>query len=212
VTTSHFPVLGIDIVLQEHLDLEHFVVIVPRDVMVPVSISQHWRWSDSERLRDEDLWNPYERLRIRCTDRSVRALLSHEQWQAIAAPVLQAWSERLKHQDKRPARWKKGATPLSRDLGRELVVLAWGIELADPVLIPIALRNWAGLLPEERLWLYAMVTRCPDAATLLGRGMAWRHALQAALTENPVSDGPLPQTYRVVRLGASGVNDLAAGD
>jgi hypothetical protein len=165
-------VRGIDIVLQESQDLEHFVVMVPRDARIPVSISQHWRWSDSELLRDEGLWSWQDRLRIRHTDRSVRALLSHRQWQAIAAPVLQAWSARLKQQGKRAARWKMGATPLSRDLGRELVVLAWGIELADPALIPVALRNWAGLLPEERRWCYAMVARCPDATTFLGRGRA----------------------------------------
>lgn len=210
MTTSHFPVRGIDIVLREHQDLEHFVVMVPRDATIPVSISQHWRWSDSESLRDEDLWSRQDRLRIRQVDRSVRALLSHEQWQALAAPVLQTLNACLKAQGKRSARWKQGATPLSRDLGRELVVLAWGIELADPALIPTALRNWAGLLPEERRWCYAMVARCPDATTLLGRGRAWRHALEAALTENPVSDGPLPQTYEVVRPQALRFPDLPA--
>ena len=82
-------------------------------------------------------------------------------------------------------------------LGRELVVLAWGIEMADSALLPSAVRNWLGLQPEERRWFYHMVQRCPDAATLLGRGRAWRKAIQAILTENPMSDGPLPQTYEL---------------
>lgn len=201
MTSPPYPVKGVDIVLQELQDLEHFVLVVPQDETIPVTISQHWRWTDSVSLRDEARFRRSDRLRIRQTDRSVRALLAHQQWQAIAAPLLQTFNARLRQQGKRAARWKKGATPLSRDLGRELVVLAWGIELADPALIPVALRNWAGLLPEERRWLYAMVVRCPDAATLLGRGRAWRRALEAALTENPVSAGPLPQTYEVLDQG-----------
>jgi hypothetical protein len=201
MTSTRFPVKGIDIALQEDQDLEHFVLVVPQDEAVPVTMSQHWRWSDSLSLRDEDHSRRQDRLAIRHTDRSVRALLSHEQWQATAAPVIQVWSARLKQQGKRALRWRKGATLLSRNLGRELVVLAWGIELADPALIPVALRNWAGLLPVERRWLYAMVAKCPDAATYLGRGQAWRRAIEAALTENPVSDGPLPQTYEALAQG-----------
>lgn len=80
-------------------------------------------------------------------------------------------------------------------------MLAWGIELADPSLIPAAVRNWQGLLPEERRWFYTMVQRSADAATLQGRGRAWRRALCALLTENPVSDGPPPQTFEL--LGGS---------
>ena len=201
MTSTRFPVTGIDIALQEYQVQEHFVVMVPRDPGLPVSISQHWRWSDSESLRAEGPWHGQDRLATRHTDHSVRALLSQEQWQAIAAPVIQAWGARLKQQGKRAARWRRGATLLSRNLGRELVVLAWGIELADPALIPVALNNWAGLLPVERRWLYAMVAKSPGAATFLGRGRAWRRAIEAVLTENPVTDGPLPQTSDALALG-----------
>jgi hypothetical protein len=140
---------------------------------------------------------------MRQTNRAVRVLLTHQQWHAIAHPVLQTFNACLKQKGAHAARWKLGATLLSWDYGRELVVLAWGIEMADPSLIPIALRNWMGLVPIERRWLYTMVQRCPDAATLLGRGRAWRKALQALLTENPVSDGSAPQTYDQELLDAA---------
>jgi hypothetical protein len=42
-----------------------------------------------------------------------------------------------------------------------------------------------------------MCQRSADAATLPGRGRAWRRALCALLTENPVSDGPPPQTFEL---------------
>lgn len=48
--------------LQEHQNLEHFVVMVPQDETIPVTISEYWRWIDSELLRDEDLWSRPNRL------------------------------------------------------------------------------------------------------------------------------------------------------
>jgi hypothetical protein len=190
-------VKGIDIVLQQGQNQLHFIVMVPADQTIPVSISQHWRWQDSEALRDETLFSYQDRLQMRQEDRSICVLLTHQQWQAVAGPALASFNTRLKQRGVRAGRWKTGATLLSWDLGRELVVLAWGIELANPALISFALRNWQGLLPEERRWLYTMVQRCPDAATFRGRGRAWRMALQYILTENPVSDGPVPQTTEV---------------
>jgi hypothetical protein len=43
---------------------------------------------------------------------------------------------------------------LRRELGKELVLLAWAIEDADSALGGNALANWLGLVPEERWLLY----------------------------------------------------------
>ena len=43
-----------------------------------------------------------------------------------------------------------------------LTLLAWAIEDADPALIPTAIKNWLGLAPEERWWLFTM-TNAPPA-------------------------------------------------
>ncbi|MCI0529792.1 MAG: DUF3780 domain-containing protein, partial [Nitrospira sp.] len=82
---------------------------------------------------------------------------------------------------------------VSRLLGKELVLLAWAIEDADPTLIPIAVKNWLGLKPEERWWLFTM-TNAATGHAINGRNKGWRKAVRYALTENPVSDHyPTPE-------------------
>jgi hypothetical protein len=65
--------------------------------------------------------------------------------------------------------------------GKELLVLLWAVEAIDvkPEDIAVATRNWLGLKPEERWWLYTMTA----AATGLAHqtGMGWRGALRQAL-------------------------------
>lgn len=50
-----------------------------------------------------------------------------------------------------------GENYLSRLLGKELVLLCWAIEDADPNLIPVAIKNWLGLKPEERTLLQDVI-------------------------------------------------------
>ncbi|MBU4351446.1 DUF3780 domain-containing protein, partial [Patescibacteria group bacterium] len=66
----------------------------------------------------------------------------------------------------------------------------WAIEECDPVLISTAVRNWLGLAPEERWWLYTM-TNASTGHALNDRNKGWRKAIRFALTENPVSDQAL---------------------
>jgi hypothetical protein len=64
-----------------------------------------------------------------------------------------------------------------------MMVLLWAIEDSDPSVISTAVRNWKGLLPEERWWLYTMT----NAATgEIHDKKGWRKALRFALCENPV--------------------------
>ncbi len=58
-------VKGIDIILEPTRDLRHFVVMVPGDMTIPISMSEHWRWQDSEALRDESVLCYQDRLEIR---------------------------------------------------------------------------------------------------------------------------------------------------
>ena len=105
-----------------------------------------------------------------------------------------------------PAKWKIGYNPVSRLLGKELTLLAWAIEDADPTLIPTAIANWQGLSPEERWWLYTM-TAAATGNAVTGRNRGWRKAVRFALTENPVSayasDKPqVPEFFRLVSEAA----------
>jgi hypothetical protein len=92
-------------------------------------------------------------------------------------------------------KWQTGQTPVSRLLGKELVLLAWAIEDADPALIPQAIRNWHGLAPEERWWLFTM-TNAATGHALGGSGKGWRKAVRFALTENPVYSARPPDMSR----------------
>ncbi len=63
---------------------------------------------------------------------------------------------RLKGEGKQPAVGGATETALQRLFGKELLVLLWAIEASEitPEEIGVAIRNWTGLKPEERWWLY----------------------------------------------------------
>ncbi|MBV8675582.1 MAG: DUF3780 domain-containing protein, partial [Planctomycetaceae bacterium] len=70
------------------------------------------------------------------------------------------------------------------------------VEQADPELMPNAVRNWIGLRPEERWWLYTMTAAATGDVD--DGGIGWRKALQHALTENPLPE-PLDSENRSQR-------------
>ena len=74
---------------------------------------------------------------------------------------------------------------MQRLFGKEMVLLAWAIEDCDPSVIPTAIKNWLGLSPEERWWLFTM-TNAATGGLKDKRG--WRKAVRYALTENPVEE------------------------
>ena len=115
---------------------------------------------------------------------SMRLRLSRDRWDLIAAALAEDFNRRLRALELRPGKWAAaGLVPVARLLGKELLVLGWAMEQADPGQSPMAIANWQGLAPEERWWLYSMT------AAQTGRardGAGWRKALRYALCENPV--------------------------
>ena len=77
---------------------------------------------------------------------------------------------------------------MQRLFGKELLVLLWAVELPDvkPEEIAVAIRNWLGLKPEERWWLYTMTAAATGLAHQVGMG--WRGALRQALCFGTRSD------------------------
>jgi hypothetical protein len=132
--------------------------------------------------------------------------------------VRAALNGRLRKLGRRQGTWKAGKNLVRRELDKELVLLAWAIEEADPGLIPNALANWQGLVPEERWWLYTQTA----AATGHGigeRGKGWRKAVRFALTENPVGlrakdQAVFPEFFRIAaeRSEQRPLFDLQAGE
>jgi hypothetical protein len=114
-----------------------------------------------------------------------RCLLPLGKWDMIKDELRAEFNKRLKAIKLPSAQWKSGFSLLHRTFGKELLVLAWAIEDADPGTIPLAIQNWLGLKPEERWWLFT-ITNAATGHALSGKGKGWRLALRYALTENPV--------------------------
>lgn len=171
----------------------HFLVNIPKAVKQPVEISEHLTWDDATGSSDVSLGNE--------DDGQIRVVLPRPKWDAIADGVRADFNKRLKKLGKRSGSWREGANLLRRELGKELVLLAWAIEDADPGLVLTAIANWTGLVPEERWWLYTQ-TAAATGHGLRDRGKGWRKAVRFALTENPVSVGAkdeavVPDFYQI---------------
>lgn len=121
-------------------------------------------------------------------DPNLKVLLPSRVWKEIAEEARSEFNRRLIRHGVPTGRWtRSGMVPVDRNLGKELVLLCWAVEDCDPVLIPNAVRNWVGLSPEERWWLYTM-TNAATGQALGGRNKGWRKAVRFALTENPIAD------------------------
>ena len=171
-----------------------FLVIIPTGTTQNIVISEHLSW-EPEHLEESVHYG--ERL-----DGQVRSCLDRKKWSAVADVVRAEFNARLKKEGKSPGRWKPGLNLLNRILGKELTLLAWAIEDADPALTPTAVSNWQGLTPEERWWLYTM-TAAATGSYVTGRNRGWRKAVRYALTENPVTGHPsdeptIPEFFRFV--------------
>lgn len=153
------------------VDPHHFVVVIPRGKSEPVLIYEHYGIKAGIRGNPEIL---------------ERCYIKRSAWSAIAADLKNEFNERLKERELSTSRWTVGENKVERLLGKELLVLAWAVEEANEDSIPNAVRNWIGLKPEERWWLYTMT------AAASGRpedtDLGWRKALRYALTENPLEE------------------------
>jgi hypothetical protein len=111
--------------------------------------------------------------------------LSFNKWKGVEAALKTEFNQRLKLYGQKSATWKPGQNILQRLFGKELTLLCWAIEDCDIQLVPTAIKNWEGLKPEERWWLYTMTNASTgEANTKYG----WRTGIRYALTENPVTD------------------------
>jgi len=157
----------------------YFLVSISTSSAVDIWISEHMSWSPG-------MWDRKIRATTKETDERLRVILSRDRWERIIPAVTSEFNTRLKEQEVRRGRWReRGITPLSRTFGKELVLLAWAIEDADPGRVQMAIANWLGLKPEERWWLYTM-TNAATGQALAGRNRGWRVAVRYALCENPV--------------------------
>ncbi len=167
----------------------HFLIIIPKTATGKVLIYERFEWGteedNSNQLSGElSIFDPPEQKIDQRFDR-LKCELSRNKWKEIENAVRTELNQRLKEYGKKAAAWKQGQNALHRLFGKELTLLCWAIEDCDIKVIPTAIKNWQGLKPEERWWLYTMTNASTgDANTKYG----WRTAIRYALTENPVTD------------------------
>jgi hypothetical protein len=131
---------------------------------------------------------------------SLRVLIDRTRWLALAPEFWEEANRRLRANGLPSCKFQKNPAkpiPVHPSLGKELCVLCWAVEEAQPDLIPNALLNWQNLAPEERWWLYTMTVATTGQA-VHHRGLGWRKALRAALAENPFikGEGSSPRSRR----------------
>jgi len=150
--------------------VEHcFLVQVPRSVQSSVDVFEVFGHAPSS---TEASWAP---------EVSLRAQIAKGKWDAISGEVRSEFNRRLRGERKKTGSWAQGNNGVQRLLGKELLVLVWAIEQEDVSVehCEVALRNWLGLKPEERWWLYTMTAASTGLAHQAGMG--WRDALRRAL-------------------------------
>lgn len=155
------PTLGFGVPASS--DPHHFKVIIPKTSTGKVQI------------------NEYLGLQAQSEKFSVveRVLLDRIRWTVIRAEVQRAFNSRLKSYGLATSSWQVGENMLDRLLGKELCVLAWAIEGMEIDNIPLAVRNWLALRPEERWWLFGMTAKSTGGVE--DRDVGWRIALRHAL-------------------------------
>ena len=165
----------------------HFFVVLPpaREKSRPVQIYERYRWTSKEEAEAAAASGKivYADGQFLTDGDILRLEISRYKWNLVRKELTAAFNARLRAERKPVGKFETGGVPVWRVFGKEMMTLLWGIEDCDPSNIPTALRNWNGLLPEERWWLYTMT----NAATgQLGDKRGWRTALRYALCENPV--------------------------
>lgn len=151
----------------------HFLVRIPKTKDGNVVVYERFYWDDVT-TQTSDLGED-----------NLKVTINRDKWDAVKDAVQREFNTRLNATNTLVGRFKIGDNPVERLLGKELILLLWAIEKSDPGLIDVALKNWSGLSPEERWWLFTM-TNATTGRHLDDRG--WRKAIRYALTENPVDD------------------------
>jgi hypothetical protein len=184
-TADARPTLGFGVPATS--DPHHFKVIIPRSNTAPVQVSE------------------YLGLQALSDEHSVidRAVLERARWTAIRAEVQRAFNARLSTHNLKPSAWKAGDNLVDRLLGKELCVLVWAVEHMEMEKIPVAVRNWLALRPEERWWLFGMTAMSTGG---IGDGdKGWRLALRHALGDVAQSELLSPRARRGLVARDSGI-------
>ena len=185
---------GVDIAESKN---HFFVVIPPKGAHRFVEVYERFDWTP-QGLSEEGLLSAagvknikdvtvYADGQIIHKEDVLRLKVSRHKWNLLAKALTSEFNSRLKELKVSLGKFAVGGTPVERLFGKEMMVLLWGIEDCDPSNIPTAIRNWLGLMPEERWWLYTTTNASYGG---INDKKGWRTALRYALCENPIAENP----------------------
>jgi hypothetical protein len=181
--TKEYEMLGFGFMPKDNE--HHFHVIIDAAPKGNVLITEQFNYTENDDKRKID-------LKLGRFDSHLKCVMPKVRWNLFAEALQNELNRRLKQHGFRSAKWKNGDNYVSRLLGKEMMVLVWAMEEADPGLAEAAVKNWLGLRPEERWWLFTMTNAATGHATN-DRNKGWRKALRFALTENPVDVRKIPK-------------------
>ena len=155
----------------------HFLVMIPASDVAGAEVSVYECLRYSEKSDGELPVGSIERVRFPISI-----------WNSISEDARAAFNLRLKQGKRKPGKWRTGPNYLAAHYGKELALLGWALEDLPADRVDTVLRNWRGLAPEERWWLYSTANAPFSHNSRRGRGIGWRKALTIALSENPLID------------------------
>jgi len=181
--TKEYEMLGFGFMPKDNE--HHFLVIIDSAPKGNVLFAEQYNYTENNDKRNID-------FKLGRLDSNLKCVMTKFRWNLFAEALQNELNRRLRQHGFRSAKWKNGDNYVSRLLGKEMMVLIWAMEDADPGLSEAAVKNWLGLRPEERWWLFTMTNAATGHATN-DRGKGWRKALRFALTENPVDTRKIPK-------------------
>ncbi|QHQ63290.1 DUF3780 domain-containing protein [Anaerocolumna sedimenticola] len=155
---------------------QHFLVVIPAKQNADVMVYERFVWDDTEEQVSELSENNC-RLKV---------IISYNKWKLVQTALEREFNKTLKYNSKIVGKFTKGQIPVERLLGKEMMLLLWGIEKCDPSVIETATRNWLGLSREERWWMFTMTNANTGGA--FDGDIGWRVAVRYALAENPIKE------------------------
>ncbi len=156
----------------------YFFVLIPKSHKYNVRIYERFEWP-------EDAPHNGDIPEIDVRSDRLKVEMPIVKWKLIQEALQKEFNQRLKKLGYKVNKFKQGPNIVQRLLGKEMVLLAWAVEDSDPKVIPDAIKNWLGLKPEERWWLFTMTNASTGEAHLK---YGWRKAVKFALCENPVEE------------------------
>lgn len=151
----------------------HFYVVNPGG-RKDIEIYERFHW---EREGEQQINEQKDVLKLK---------IAYSRWSKVVKNITAEFNSRLKAEKKLVGKFVVGGTPVEKLMGKELMILLWGIENNEVAGIPVAIRNWLGLTPEERWWLYTMTNASTGDINSNKRG--WRMALKYILCDNPTNE------------------------